>query len=167
MLLDLNYIHNTLGWNIKPEHVTWYQVVGRKDIYGLEGDDKPLGHGFYYNEEDASPLVGEYYALIVFEGDADHCAAVARTKSLILDDLDTQIKLTPTVVQPGEKLTLTNLDTNMITDVKVYSSTGMLLSSFTAKYVGEYTFLAQNMIGVYMVIVSTENYRVTLRYMVN
>ena len=167
MLLDLNYIHNTLGWNIKPEHVTWYQVVGQKDIYGLEGDDKPLGHGFYYNEEDASPLVGEYYALIVFEGDADHCAAVARTKSLILDDLDTQIKLTPTVVQPGEKLTLTNLDTNMITDVKVYSSTGMLLSSFTAKYVGECTFLAQDMIGVYMVIVSTENYRVTLRYMVN
>jgi hypothetical protein len=166
MLLDLNYIHNTLGWNIKPEHVTWYQVVGQKDIYGLEGDDKPLGHGFYYNEEDASPLVGEYYALIVFEGDADHCAAVARTKSLICDEQDAQVQLVPTVANPNEALTLKNLDVNMINSIYVYSSTGELIATYTAQKVSEFIFNAEHMSGIYLVDVVTENNKVTLRYIV-
>jgi hypothetical protein len=166
MLLDLNYIHNTLGWNIKPEHVTWYQVVGQKDIYGLEGDDKPLGHGFYYNEEDASPLVGEYYALIVFEGDADHCAAVARTKSLICDEQDAQVQLVPTVANPNEALKLKNLDVNMINSIYVYSSTGELIATYTAQKVSEFIFNAEHMSGIYLVDVVTENNKVTLRYIV-
>jgi hypothetical protein len=167
LLLNLNKIREILSFTPTAEQVTWYQVVGERDVYGEIGDDQYLGYGLYYNKTDATPLEGQYYALIAFDAaNEDGCSGVARTVILTCEVEDALPMLVPNVARPNEALTLKNLDTNLVTEILVYTSSGELIATYTAEQAGEFIFNAAHVSGYYMVDVITDNNKVTLRYIV-
>ena len=167
LLLNLNKIREILSFTPTPEQVSWYQVVGERDVYGEIGDDQYLGYGLYYNKTDATPLEGQYYALIAFDAaNEDGCSGVARTVILTCEVEDALPMLVPNVARPNEALTLKNLDTNLVTEILVYTSSGELIATYTAEQAGEFIFNAAHVSGYYMVDVITDNNKVTLRYIV-
>jgi hypothetical protein len=75
-------------------------------------------------------------------------------------------RLLPNVARPNEALTLTNLNPEEITEIRVYSTSGELMETFVADQVAEFIFNAAQYSGYYMVDVQTQNNKVTLRYVV-
>jgi len=167
LLLNLNAFEADFGWKPTPEEVTWYKVIDDVDVYGEPGNDSIVGTGHYYNLPDARNLEGSYYALIehlTVEGDG--CASVARTEVLVASVTVQAPQIIPNVARPNETLTLKYLDTNVITEIRVYSTAGELLDTFTAEKVSEFMFNAAHTAGYYMVDVVTIDNKTTLRYVV-
>ena len=169
LLLHLNAILATHGWTPEPADVKWYRVVNELDTYGEPGDDEFTGiTGHYFNYADASVMTGQYYALIVHttEGNADECDAYLRTEVITCTVNKVAPRLLSNVARPDDNLTLINLNPEMITEIRVYSTTGELMATYTADQVEEYIFKAAHVSGYYMVDVETQNDKVTLRYVV-
>ena len=169
LLLHLNAILATHGWTPEPADVKWYRVVNELDTYGEPGDDEFTGiTGHYFNYADASVMAGQYYALIVHttEGNADECDAYLRTEVITCTVNKVAPRLLSNVARPDDNLTLINLNPEMITEIRVYSTTGELMATYTADQVEEFIFKAAHVSGYYMVDVETQNDKVTLRYVV-
>jgi hypothetical protein len=170
LLLHLNAMMATHGWTPEPEEVKWYRVVNEIDVYGdAAGDDEFTGvTGHYFNYADASVMTGEYYALIVHtaESDAEECDKYMRTE-VITCTTDAQTpRLLSNVARPDDNLTIINLNPELITEVRVYSTTGELMATYLAEQVEEFIFKAAHVAGYYMVDVETQDNKVTLRYVV-
>jgi hypothetical protein len=170
LLLHLNAMMATHGWTPEPEEVKWYRVVNEIDVYGdVAGDDEFTGvTGHYFNYADASVMTGEYYALIVHtaESDAEECDKYMRTE-VITCTTDAQTpRLLSNVARPDDNLTIINLNPELITEVRVYSTTGELMATYLAEQVEEFIFKAAHVAGYYMVDVETQDNKVTLRYVV-
>ena len=169
LLLHLNAILATHGWTPEPEEVKWYRVVNELDTYGQPGDDEFTGiTGHYFNYADASVMAGQYYALIVHttEGNAEECDTYMRTEVITCTVNKVTPRLLSNVARPDDNLTLINLNPEMITEIRVYSTTGELMATYTADQVEEFIFKAAHVSGYYMVDVETEDNKVTLRYVV-
>ena len=169
LLLNLNAIQATHGWSPEPEEVKWYRVVNDLDVYGEPGDDEFTGKtGHYFNYDDAAVMTGQYYALIVHNtvDNADECEMYMRTEVITCAVDHIAPRLLPNVARPNEALTLTNLNPEEITEVRVYSTSGELMETFVAEQVAEFIFNAAQYSGYYMVDVQTQNNKVTLRYVV-
>jgi hypothetical protein len=169
LLLHLNAILATHGWIPEPEEVKWYRVVNELDTYGQPGDDEFTGiTGHYFNYADASVMAGQYYALIVHttEGNAEECDTYMRTEVITCTINKVTPRLLSNVARPDDNLTLINLNPEMITEIRVYSTTGELMATYTADQVEEFIFKAAHVSGYYMVDVETEDNKVTLRYVV-
>ena len=169
LLLHLNAILATHGWTPEPAEVKWYRVVNELDTYGQPGDDEFTGiTGHYFNYADASVMAGQYYALIVHttEGNAEECDTYMRTEVITCTVNKVTPRLLSNVARPDDNLTLINLNPEMITEIRVYSTTGELMATYTADQVEEFIFKAAHVSGYYMVDVETEDNKVTLRYVV-
>ena len=169
LLLHLNAILATHGWTPEPADVKWYRVVNELDTYGEPGDDEFTGiTGHYFNYADASVMTGQYYALIVHttEGNAEECDSYMRTEVITCTVNKVAPRLLSNVARPDDNLTLINLNPEMITEIRVYSTTGELMATYTADQVEEFIFKAAHVSGYYMVDVETEDNKVTLRYVV-
>ena len=169
LLLHLNAILATHGWIPEPAEVKWYRVVNELDTYGQPGDDEFTGiTGHYFNYADASVMAGQYYALIVHttEGNAEECDTYMRTEVITCTVNKVTPRLLSNVARPDDNLTLINLNPEMITEIRVYSTTGELMATYTADQVEEFIFKAAHVSGYYMVDVETEDNKVTLRYVV-
>ena len=169
LLLNLNAIQATHGWSPEPEEVKWYRVVNDLDVYGEPGDDEFTGKtGHYFNYDDAAIMTGQYYALIVHNtvDNTDECEMYMRTEVITCAVDHIAPRLLPNVARPNEALTLTNLNPEEITEIRVYSTSGELMETFVADQVAEFIFNAAQYSGYYMVDVQTQNNKVTLRYVV-
>ena len=169
LLLNLNAIQATHGWSPEPEEVKWYRVVNDLDVYGEPGDDDFTGKtGHYFNYDDAAIMTGQYYALIVHNtvDNTDECEMYMRTEVITCAVDHIAPRLLPNVARPNEALTLTNLNPEEITEIRVYSTSGELMETFVADQVAEFIFNAAQYSGYYMVDVQTQNNKVTLRYVV-
>ena len=169
ILLNLNAIQAAHGWIPEPEDVMWYRVVNGLDVYGEPGDDEFTGKtGHYFNYDDATSMTGQYYALIVHNNltNPNECEMYMRTEVITCSASGIAPRLMPNVARPNELLTLTNLNSADVTEIRVYSASGELLETYVADQVPEFIFNAAHTSGFYMVDVQTQDNKVTLRYIV-
>ena len=166
-LFHLQAFETKFGWRPRPDQVTWYKVVGEVDIYGELGDDIVVGTGHSYNLPDGENIVGSYYALVEqTEVDVDGCTGVYRTTILTSGVIGAAPRLVPNVVRADESMILKNLNPNQIHEIRVYSTTGELMETYTTEKVSEFILNANHTQGYYLVDVINENEKVTLRYLV-
>ena len=172
IMLNLNEIKDMFGgWSPAEADVQWFRVVGTQDAayaaWNKLGDDEPLAMGHYYNLLDGGTLpAGQYYALLWRSSDVCEGGEIMRT-ILITCDVDASgPRLVPNVVRANETLTLENLNPSDVNEIRVYSSTGQLVATYTAEQVSKFIFNAATVSGYYLVDVENKNNKVTLRYVV-
>ena len=172
IMLNLNEIKDMFGgWSPAEADVQWFRVVGTQDAayaaWNKLGDDEPLAKGHYYNLPDGGTLpAGQYYALLWRSSDVCEGGEIMRTVLITCDVDASGPRLVPNVVRANETLTLENLNPSDVNEIRVYSSTGQLVATYTAEQVSKFIFKAATVSGYYMVDVENKNNKVTLRYVV-
>ena len=172
IMLNLNEIKDMFGgWSPAEADVQWFRVVGTQDAayaaWNKLGDDEPLAKGHYYNLPDGGTLpAGQYYALVWRSSDVCEGGEIMRTVLITCGVDASGPRLVPNVVRANETLTLENLNPSDVNEVRVYSSTGQLVATYTAEQVSKFIFNAATVSGYYLVDVENKNNKVTLRYVV-
>ena len=172
LLLNLNEVKAMFnGWAPAEENVQWFRVVDTQDAayaaWNKLGDDDPLANGHYYNLPDGGTLpAGQYYALLWRSSDVCEGGEIMRTVLLTCTTDGAGPRLVPNVARANETLTLENLNPSDVNEIRVYSSTGQLVATYTAEQVSKFIFNAAQVSGYYLVDVENENNKVTLRYVV-
>ena len=155
-----------IGWTVEelPEFapvglVTW--TIDGNALDASKFNDK----GYYITcKEGASLPNGKYKAVVDLDpngcgkkavGEIDINAAPAAAPALM-----------PTLAQPNEDIKVLNLDPEQTTIIRVYTTEGLLQSSYTATGVETYTIKAAADHGFYMVELINEGLNTTLRYIV-
>ena len=163
VVLHLNGFAEKYGWTPAAGQVAWYQVVGEMDNSWEIVDDKPLGAGLYIENLDG--FSGQIYAIIDASNEGA-CGNLYRTKVLVLAPAGQAPKLMPTIARPSEDLHLLNLNSANVAEVRVYNTSGELMSVYKAKEASEFVFKAETMPGYYLVEVQHNGEQTTLRYIV-
>ena len=163
VVLHLNGFAEKYGWTPANDQVTWYQVVGEMDNSWEIVDDKVLGSGMYI--EDLNGFTGEIYAIIDSSNEGA-CGNLYRTKVLVLAPAGQAPKLMPTIARPSEDLHLLNLNSANVAEVRVYNTSGELMSVYKAEEASEFVFKAETLPGYYLVEVQHNGEQTTLRYIV-
>ena len=171
LMINRFSINETTGWaldslgalGVAPE-VKWYRA---DDIE--ETNKQPAGIGYYLtNDNPAEPLVGVYWAEIEVETGDDVCdKQYGYTKKIVcVPSNNAAPALMPSLVRPGEEIRLVNLDPEKETRVRIYTTEGMLHSSYTVHGEDNFTIKAAAEHGFYLVEVTGEGIKSTLRYIV-
>ena len=163
VVLHLNGFAEKYGWTPANNQVTWYQVVGEMDNSWEIVDDKVLGSGMYI--EDLNGFTGQIYAIIDSSNEGA-CGNLYRTKVLVLAPAGQAPKLMPTIARPSEDLHLLNLNSANVAEVRVYNTSGELMSVYKAEEASEFVFKAETLPGYYLVEVQHNGEQTTLRYIV-
>ena len=172
IMLNLNEIKDMFdGWAPAEADVQWFRVVGTQDAayaaWNKLGDDEPLAKGHYYNLPDGGTLpAGQYYALLMRPTEECEGGEIMRTVLITCGVDASGPRLVPNVVRANEILTLENLNPSDVNEIRVYSSTGQLVATYTAEQVSKFIFNAATVSGYYLVDVENKNNKVTLRYVV-
>ncbi|MCQ2312070.1 MAG: T9SS type A sorting domain-containing protein, partial [Paludibacteraceae bacterium] len=154
------------GITFTADQVLWYRVEDEVDEYPFgENNDTQIGTGDYYTI--AEKMSGQYYALI----DVDvswlaPCATIARTVILDCDaPSGSGPKLTPTIVQAGGLMTLSNLSEGE-SDITVYSASGQLIRTEKVINQTEHEMHAEGITGVYLLQVTNKERNDVFKYVI-
>lgn len=172
LMINRFSINETTGWaldslgalGVAPE-VKWY----RADDINETNKQKLDITGYYLtNDNPAEPLVGVYWAEIEVETGDDVCdKQYGYTKKIVcVPSNNAAPALMPSLVRPGEEIRLVNLDPEKETRVRIYTTEGMLHSSYTVHGEDNFTIKAAAEHGFYLVEVTGEGIKSTLRYIV-
>ena len=164
LMIDRNAIVKIPGWENLPDsvdtegNVTWWK----------EGEAESIGSGYYYTQSNGEPLAaGTYYATISLPAaDGTPCGVKGETDHYPIAAAAAAPALVPTLARPGENISVINLDPNTTTTIRLYTTEGLLQKSFVVS--GETTFVikAADAHGFYLVELSNESLKTTLRYIV-
>ena len=164
LMIDRNKIVAIPGWENLPDsvdtegYVTWWK----------EGETESIGSGYYYTQSNGEPLAaGTYYATISLPAaDGTPCGVKGETDHYAILAAAPAPALVPTLARPGENISVINLDPNKTTTIRLYTTEGLLQKSFVVS--GETTFVikAADAHGFYLVELSNESLKTTLRYIV-
>ena len=173
IMINRNQINNLKGWADldslhfdHPEYVNWYQMLGATpDITS----DKFLTTGYYYTLASGDPLPAgdKYYAYIELPASPGAiCGSVGMTEVITIGVTGAAPALVPTLARPGENIKVLNLDPTEETTIRIYTADGILQGTYTAS--GEETFVlrAASENGFYLVELSNDSMKSTLRYIV-
>jgi hypothetical protein len=144
-----------------PEYVEWYYI-------SPAGDTTYLDNGYYYTLESGDPLpAGQYFAKIDLPAVASNpCGALGQTIVYTVTGSAAAPALVPSLARPGEEVHVINLDPTQETMIRVYTTEGLLHASYKAYGETSYTIKAANDHGFYLVELSNESMKTTLRYIV-
>lgn len=164
LMIDRNAIVKIPGWENLPDsvdtegNVTWWK----------EGEAESIGSGYYYTQSNGEPLAaGTYYATISLPAaDGTPCGVKGETDHYPIAAAAAAPALVPSLARPGENISVINLDPNTTTTIRLYTTEGLLQKSFVVS--GETTFVikAADAHGFYLVELSNESLKTTLRYIV-
>lgn len=164
LMIDRNKIVAIPGWENLPDsvdtegYVTWWK----------EGETESIGSGYYYTQSNGEPLAaGTYYATISLPAaDGTPCGVKGETDHYAILAAAPAPALVPSLARPGENISVINLDPNTTTTIRLYTTEGLLQKSFVVS--GETTFVikAADAHGFYLVELSNESLKTTLRYIV-
>ena len=164
LMIDRNKIVAIPGWENLPDSVdtegdvTWWK----------EGEAESIGSGYYYTQSNGEPLpAGTYYATISLpaadgtpcgvKGETDHYAVLAAAPAPAL---------VPTLARPGEDVRVINLNPEVTTTIRLYTTEGLLQKSFVVSGETSFVIKAADAHGFYLVELSNESLKTTLRYIV-
>jgi hypothetical protein len=127
--------------------------------------------GYYLTNPDGSQngkyiQPGKTYYAVIEIPEAGKCGYKAETKHYTIGKAAAAPALRPSLARPGEDIQVLNLDPEETTTIRVYTSEGLLQGTYTAH--GEETFHIQAAKdhGFYLVELSGESIKSTLRYIV-
>jgi len=173
LMINRNAIMEKTGWELDSLGTEGVQVVWYR--YDDENDDteEVVGTGYYLTnkENPGEPMPeGLYMASIVIPAEEEGgCPKKGETK--LLDcrrntPAPMAPMLVPSVARPGEMISVINLDPETETVIRVYTSEGFRLGAYNVS--GEETFQinAAAEHGLYLVELSNDSLKTTLRYIV-
>ena len=173
IMINRNEINNLPGWADldslhfdHPEYVIWYKMLGATPNVAT---DKEVTRGYYYTLASGEPLPAgdKYYAYIELPASPGAiCGSVGMTEVITIGVAAPAPALVPTLARPGENIKVLNLDPTTETTIRIYSAEGILQGVYTAS--GEETFVirAASENGFYLVELSNDSMKSTLRYIV-
>lgn len=151
----LDSLDNGLGY------VVWYKEATPADV--------EVGKGYYYNLPTGDPLpAGDvYYAVVEIPAVAGAtCGLRGETRHYQIKGQANAPALMPSLAKPGENIRVINLDPMVETTIRLYTTDGMLQRTFVVSGQEAFLLKAQNEHGFYLVELSNENMKSTLRYIV-
>ena len=173
IMINRNEINNLEGWADldslhfdHPKYVNWYKMLGAKPD---KDNDEWKARGYYYTLPSGDPLPAgdKYYAYIELPASPGAiCGSVGMTEVITIGAAAPAPALVPTLARPGENIKVLNLDPMTETTIRIYSAEGILQGVYTAS--GEETFVirAASENGFYLVELSNDSMKSTLRYIV-
>ncbi|MCQ2311329.1 MAG: hypothetical protein MJZ64_06245 [Paludibacteraceae bacterium] len=174
LMLNVRQIIQDMHYDISPERVRWYRVVGNVD--SLENPDTSdpqdayLGEGYSFTLDKNLQQTGIYYALVDIKTDNElYCHGLSRTEliSFISNEKPGRVvRLIPNVASPRGTMSLVGLNPDIQTEIRVFSVTGQLLSEHVTCGAEEYLLTAYPCTGVYEVQVLSDEDKEVLRYLV-
>ena len=171
LMINRFEINNTTGWAL--DSLGAYSTAGTApEIKWYRADDTEetnktlVGTGYYISSNE--PLVGVYWAEIEVPTTKGGCGMeYGYTKKIVcLPSNNPAPALMPSLVRPGEEIRIVNLDPETETFVRIYTTEGMLQSSYTVRGEDSFTIKAAAEHGFYLVELSGEGIKSTLRYIV-
>ena len=168
IMINRNEINAIPGWQLDsldiehPEYVIWHEI-------DLNGNDKVVGQGYYYNLASGEPLPTgyTYYAVVEIPASAGAvCGAKGETEHYTIPPPAGVPALVPSLARPGEEIRIINLDPETSTIVRIYSADGVLQGQYTVSGQETFAIKAADADGFYMVELRSENLQTTLRYIV-
>lgn len=167
---------NDMGYVFPADSVAWYKVVdGLDDLNQPElADDEEVGRGFYYTVDYTLAGTGDtYYAIVYLPEQSDDvpCHGILRSGMLQFSlseqgSEQNQILLRPTLALPSQTITISGLNPEETTTIRVYSSTGQLAETFTSNGQTEVSFTGEVTSGAYMVYIDSETRHAVKKYIV-
>ena len=167
LMIDRNAIVKIPGWESLPDsvdsegNVTWWKEATPVDSVVLNGS-------YYYSMTNGQPIpAGTYYATISLPAmEGSPCGVMGETKHYPIAAAAAAPALVPSLARPGEDVRVINLDPDKTTTIRLYTTEGLLQKSFVVS--GETTFVikAADAHGFYLVELSNESLKTTLRYIV-
>lgn len=171
IMINRNQIQE-LGWKLDsldlehPEYVTWYQMLGATpDV----NNDKEVWKGYYYTLPNGEPLPAgnKYYAVIDIPAtSAAACGAQGITRVITIGNSAAAPALVPSLSKPGQDIQVINLNPMEQTTIRIYSADGLLQRTYISYGEESFTIKAANDLGFYLVELSSEEMKTTLRYIV-
>ena len=162
---------NNMGYYFSPANVTWYKVVGEPDDMhnAFPQDDQVVVRNSYYLTlgKDLQGT-GSYYAVVdVSNAQGQFCDGLMRTVIINYSGSSKmpQLRLSPSIVLPGQELKLEGLYPDEMTTVQIYSSAGQLIRSYTLEDT-QLIFPAEYTAGCYQVRVSSLSVSQVFKYLV-
>ena len=144
------------GGDVKVE---WYRA-------NADGGEL-IGEGYSYNKADGDTLVGTFFAVIQISS-ATGCGLLGRTQDIVCAPAvaTPAPALAPSMVMPGENIKVINLDPNKETLIRVFTTEGLLQSTYNVR--GQETFVLKAAAdhGFYLVELYNDGMKSTLRYIV-
>ena len=158
------------GYEFTEEDVTWYRVVGTKDLLGSDdSDDELLGKGYYYTVGETLVGTGDYYATVDLQPNASEamCGGILRTQVFSFVSTGKEgVAIYPNMLASGEQVNVTGLPDDTAVEITVYDMMGQVLHRFHTQGQTTYSFATQAVPGYYMVQVRFEEKEQILKYVV-
>ena len=145
-----------------PEYVTWHEI-------DLNGNDKVVATGYYYNLPSGDPLPTgyQYYAIVEIPAmPGAECGVLGRTETITIGGAAPAPALVPSLARPGQDIQVINLDPMVETTIRVFTAEGMLQKVYTSSDAESFTIKAADDYGFYLVELISNDMKSTLRYMV-
>ncbi len=172
IMINRNQINN-LWENIQldsldtehPEYVLWYKMLGAAP----DSTDTKVGKGYYYTLANGAPLPAgdKYYAVLdIPAASADFCGARGISRVITIGASSAAPALVPSLSKPGEDIQVINLNPEEKTTIRIYTAEGLLQRTYTSYGEESFTIKAANDFGFYLVELSSDNLKTTLRYIV-
>ncbi len=165
LLINRNEINAMEGWHLDSldnglDYVKWYREA--------TPEDELVGTGYYYTLETGEPLpAGEtYYAKIELPSADGSCPRRGETEHYTIPGGQNAPALMPSLAKPGEDIRIIDLDPEQETLIRVFSSEGLLQATYRVSGNSSFTIKAAEAHGFYMVELSNDSLKSTLRYIV-
>lgn len=167
LMVNRNDINSIPGWeNILDSldngagFVKWYKKATPAD--------ELVGTGYYYTLASGEPLpAGDtYYAVLDIPATTSTCGLKGETEHYTIPVGAGAPALMPSLAKPGENIQIINLNPEVETTIRLYTSEGLLQATYRVAGQETYTIKAAEDRGFYMVELSNDEMKSTLRYIV-
>ena len=169
LMIDRKEVNSIDGWNLDVEAdqdlVKWYRIEAN-------GDTTFLKTGYYLTNPDGSQN-GKYiqpgrtyFAKIEIPIVGKNCGLKAETNSYKVGNAAAAPALMPSLARPGENIHVINLNPEETTTIRVYTSEGLVQSTYTVNGEESFDIEAAKDHGFYLVELRSESNQSTLRYIV-
>ena len=140
--------------------VKWYKEATPEDEF--------LGYGYYYTKSNGDVLdAGVYYAILEIPAtEGQNCGLHGETMHYAVAGAAAAPALVPSLARPGEDIKVLNLDPEKETIIRIYTTEGLLHGMFTVRGETSFTIKAANEVGFYLVELTNDGLKSTLRYIV-
>ena len=130
--------------------------------------DELVGTGYYYTLASGEPLpAGDtYYAVLDIPATTGTCGLKGETEHYTIPVGAGAPALMPSLAKPSENIQIINLNPEVETTIRLYTSEGLLQATYRVAGQETYTIKAAEDRGFYMVELSNDEIQSTLRYIV-
>ena len=154
------------GWTVDqlPEEAPDGLVTWTVDGKSLDANYNDKGYYISYKNGGLLPA-GKYKAVVKTEPDG--CGLMAEAELKITASASAPAPaLVPSLAKPGEDIRVINLDPTQSTTIRIYTTEGLLKNTYTVSGEETFTIKAADEHGFYLVELSSDSMKSTLRYIV-